>query len=81
MLVFVLIPFMELLLPVALKLFPAMLPSQFEDKLKAEEELKKRLAAKLQVARFLQDTMAEMAREMRVSRHGEVRGYRGTGLL
>lgn len=54
MLVFVLVPFMELLLPVALKLFPNMLPSTFEDKLKKEEELKKRVLAKLEVARFLQ---------------------------
>eukprot|EP00976_Prorocentrum_cordatum_P069266 1179471-Prorocentrum_minimum.AAC.5 len=40
---FVIIPFMELLLPVALKLFPNMLPSTFEDKLKVEEELRKRV--------------------------------------
>lgn len=45
---------MELLLPVALKLFPNMLPSTFEDKLKKEEQLKKRLNAKMEVARFLQ---------------------------
>ena len=36
------------------QLFPNMLPSTFEDKLKKEEELKKRLTAKLEVARFLQ---------------------------
>ena len=52
--VFLVVPFMELLLPVALKLFPNMLPSTFEDKLKKEEQLKKRLTAKLEVARFLQ---------------------------
>jgi hypothetical protein len=33
--VFVIVPFMELLLPVALKLFPNMLPSTFEDKFSA----------------------------------------------
>jgi LETM1 and EF-hand domain-containing protein 1 len=33
--VFVIVPFMELLLPVALKLFPNMLPSTFEDKFAA----------------------------------------------
>ena len=54
MAVFVLVPFMELLLPIALKLFPNMLPSTFEDKLKKEEDLKRRLTAKLEVARFLQ---------------------------
>lgn len=37
-----------------MQLFPNMLPSTFEDKLKKEEELKKRLTAKLEVARFLQ---------------------------
>lgn len=52
--VFLLVPFMELLLPVALKLFPNMLPSTFEDKLKKEEELKKSLNIKLEVAKFLQ---------------------------
>ena len=33
--VFVIVPFMELLLPVVLKLFPNMLPSTFEDKFAA----------------------------------------------
>ena len=33
--VFVIVPFMEFLLPVALKLFPNMLPSTFEDKFAA----------------------------------------------
>ena len=40
---FVLIPFMEFLLPVALKVFPGMLPSTFRNDLKHEEELKKKL--------------------------------------
>ena len=54
MLVFVVVPFMELLLPVALKLFPNMLPSTFEDKLKKEEEMKRRIGARMELARFLQ---------------------------
>jgi LETM1 and EF-hand domain-containing protein 1 len=33
--VFIIVPFMEFLLPVALKLFPNMLPSTFEDKFAA----------------------------------------------
>ncbi|KAK9807532.1 hypothetical protein WJX72_001831 [[Myrmecia] bisecta] len=65
--IFLLVPFMELLLPVALKLFPNMLPSTFEDKLKKEEELKKRVGVKLEVARFLQGTIQEMAKDMRSS--------------
>ena len=32
--IFLVVPFMEVLLPVALKIFPNMLPSTFEDKLK-----------------------------------------------
>jgi len=61
MLVFLVVPFMEFLLPVALRLFPNMLPSTFEDKLKKEEELKKRVGAKLEVARFLQARSLEAA--------------------
>lgn len=34
--VFIVVPFMEFLLPVFLKLFPNMLPSTFQDKLKEE---------------------------------------------
>jgi LETM1 and EF-hand domain-containing protein 1 len=41
-------------LPLLLKLFPNMLPSTFEDKLKKEEEVKKRLVVKMEVAKFLQ---------------------------
>ena len=44
--VFVLIPFMEFLLPVALKIFPNMLPSTFQDELKKEEELKRELKSR-----------------------------------
>eukprot|EP00240_Pyramimonas_obovata_P001874 CAMPEP_0118928740 /NCGR_PEP_ID=MMETSP1169-20130426/5922_1 /TAXON_ID=36882 /ORGANISM="Pyramimonas obovata, Strain CCMP722" /LENGTH=507 /DNA_ID=CAMNT_0006870785 /DNA_START=316 /DNA_END=1836 /DNA_ORIENTATION=- len=62
---FVLIPFMEVLLPVALKLFPNMLPSTFEDKLKVEEELRKRVQAKLEIAMFLQDCVEEKAKKMK----------------
>nr|XP_008115927.1 PREDICTED: LETM1 and EF-hand domain-containing protein 1, mitochondrial isoform X3 [Anolis carolinensis] len=60
-LVFVVVPFMEFLLPVALKLFPGMLPSTFETKSKKEERLKKELRVKLEVAKFLQDTIEEIA--------------------
>ena len=39
--VFIIVPFMEFLLPVALKLFPNMLPSTFQDKMKEEVLLNK----------------------------------------
>ncbi|XP_034271939.1 mitochondrial proton/calcium exchanger protein isoform X3 [Pantherophis guttatus] len=60
-LVFIVVPFMEFLLPVALKLFPNMLPSTFETNSKKEERLKKELRVKLEVAKFLQDTIEEIA--------------------
>ncbi|XP_056592540.1 LETM1 domain-containing protein LETM2, mitochondrial isoform X1 [Triplophysa dalaica] len=60
--VFIIVPFMEFLLPVFLKLFPEMLPSTFETETKKEEKHKKGLAAKLELAKFLQETIAEMAR-------------------
>uniref|UniRef100_A0A8C5LXJ9 Mitochondrial proton/calcium exchanger protein n=1 Tax=Leptobrachium leishanense TaxID=445787 RepID=A0A8C5LXJ9_9ANUR len=60
-LVFIVVPFMEFLLPVVLKLFPNMLPSTFETVSKKEERLKKELRVKLEVAKFLQDTIEEIA--------------------
>ncbi|KAI9319478.1 LETM1-like protein-domain-containing protein [Dichotomocladium elegans] len=57
--VFVVVPFMELLLPVALKLFPNMLPSTYESKSTEEEKKRKLLKVRLEMARFLQETIAE----------------------
>ena len=51
---------MELLLPVALKLFPGMLPSPFTTSSQREEKLKKSVQAKLEYTRFLQKTLDEM---------------------
>ena len=51
---------MELLLPVALKLFPGMLPSTFTTSSQREEKLKKALQAKLEYTRFLQKTLDGM---------------------
>ncbi|CAM9092745.1 unnamed protein product [Laminaria digitata] len=58
---FVLIPFMEFLLPVALRIFPNMLPSTFQDSLKEEEKLKKELRLRMAYAGFLQETVTAMA--------------------
>lgn len=70
--VFIIVPFMEFLLPVFLKLFPNMLPSTFQDKMKEEEALKRRLNARIEYAKFLQDTVKEMAKELKTSRSGEL---------
>lgn len=56
---FVIVPFMELLLPVALRLFPNMLPSTFENKYAAEEKKRKLLKVRLEMASFLQGTLSE----------------------
>lgn len=53
--IFVLIPFMEFALPFALKLFPNMLPSTFQDSLKAEENMKRELKSRLAMAEFFQE--------------------------
>lgn len=71
--VFIIVPFMEFLLPVFLKLFPNMLPSTFQDKMKEQEALKRRLNARIEYARFLQDTVKEMAKEVQNSRSGEIK--------
>eukprot|EP01032_Pedospumella_encystans_P021364 gene21364-24237_t len=66
--VFVIVPFMELLLPFALKLFPNMLPSTFQDSLKAEESMKKELQMRLAVAKFMQESLEQMAEKKKSSK-------------
>jgi hypothetical protein len=51
---FILVPAMELFLPLALKLFPNMIPSQFTDGDAKEAEKRRRLGARLETAKFLQ---------------------------
>ncbi|KAG8512434.1 LETM1 domain-containing protein LETM2, mitochondrial, partial [Galemys pyrenaicus] len=63
--VFIIVPFMEFLLPVFVKLFPEMLPSTFERQSKKEEKQRKKMAAKLELAKFLQETITEMAKRNR----------------
>lgn len=63
--VFVLIPFMEFALPFALKIFPNMLPSTFQDSLKEEEKMKRELQTRISMAGFFQDTLKELAKEQK----------------
>jgi len=70
-LAFVIIPFLELFLPLAIKLFPNMLPSQFEDKLKREEEVRRKLRARLELAKFLQDTVELMVVDLKKNKNAE----------
>lgn len=59
--IILIVPFLEFALPVLLKLFPNMLPSTFEDRLKNEENIKKQLKVKLETAKFLQDMTESLA--------------------
>ncbi|XP_018060230.1 PREDICTED: LETM1 and EF-hand domain-containing protein anon-60Da, mitochondrial isoform X2 [Atta colombica] len=59
--VFIIVPFMEFLLPVAIKLFPGMLPSTFQTAVEKEDKLKQALKVKIEMAKFLQKTLDEMA--------------------
>jgi hypothetical protein len=68
---FLIVPFAELLLPFFIRFFPNMLPSQFEDKLQKEEQLKKEFKAKLEMGKFLQDTVELMALELKKSDQAE----------
>jgi LETM1 and EF-hand domain-containing protein 1 len=52
---FLIIPFMEFALPFALKIFPNMLPSTFQDSLKSEENMKRELKSRIAMAEFFQE--------------------------
>lgn len=58
--VFIIVPFMELLLPVFIKFFPGMLPSTFETAKDRELKARNQLKVKLEMAKFLQKTLDEM---------------------
>jgi len=64
---FLLVPFMEFALPFALRLFPNLLPSTFEEKHQKEEKRKKLLQMRLEVAQVLEHTLEKRASEVRKS--------------
>lgn len=59
--VFIIVPFMEFLLPVFIKFFPGMLPSTFQTATEREDKIKQSLKVKLEMAKFLQQTLDDMA--------------------
>ncbi|KAJ8920446.1 hypothetical protein NQ315_005314 [Exocentrus adspersus] len=59
--VFIIVPFMELLLPVFIKFFPGMLPSTFQTATEKEDKMKQGLKVKIEMAKFLQETLDDMA--------------------
>lgn len=56
---FVIVPFAELLLPVALKLFPNLLPSTYEDAKSKENKATRLRSSRKEVSQFLRQTMRE----------------------
>jgi LETM1 and EF-hand domain-containing protein 1 len=63
--VFIIVPFMEFALPIFIKLFPNMLPSTFQEKSREQEKLRKQLKMRMETAKFLQDTLGELAEKRR----------------
>ncbi|XP_056631899.1 mitochondrial proton/calcium exchanger protein [Diorhabda sublineata] len=59
--VFIIVPFMEFLLPFFIKFFPGMLPSTFQTTSEKEDKIKQRLKVQLEMAKFLQGTLDNMA--------------------
>lgn len=59
--VFIIVPFMEFLLPIAIKIFPGLLPSTFQTAMEKEDKLKQALKIKIEMAKFLQKTLDDMA--------------------
>ncbi|KAL4707601.1 hypothetical protein ACJJTC_001646 [Scirpophaga incertulas] len=69
--VFIAVPFLEFTLPFFIKLFPNMLPSTFESKDQKEAKLKQHLKVKLEMAKFFQETLDQMAPQAS-NRHSEL---------
>jgi LETM1 and EF-hand domain-containing protein 1 len=57
--VFVIVPFAELLLPIALKLFPNMLPSTYEGQKSRDKKAQVLQSTRKEVASFIQNTLKE----------------------
>ncbi|KAG0553544.1 hypothetical protein KC19_12G019100 [Ceratodon purpureus] len=71
--VILIVPFMEFSLPLLLKIFPNMLPSTFANKKQDEENVNIKLVARVQYAKFLKETVQDMAKELKKSPSGELR--------
>ncbi|CAH8505280.1 unnamed protein product [Schistosoma bovis] len=65
--VFIIVPFMEILIPFYVKFFPFMLPSTFKDKSTEANAIQQRLKAKLELTHFLQETLMQTAGALKSS--------------
>lgn len=64
---FLIIPAAEFALPFALRLFPNMLPSQFQSQMQKEENMTRRLKANIELAKYLRDVVENQARAIKSS--------------
>ncbi|OUC45136.1 LETM1-like protein [Trichinella nativa] len=69
-LIFIIVPFMEFALPLVLKFFPGLLPSTFQEEHKEQEKRNKALKVKLDMAKFLQDTLEDLSLERKKNSDG-----------
>lgn len=69
--VFIIVPFMEFLLPVFLKFFPSLLPSTFQTSQDKDKKITSQLKVKIDMAKFLQKTLDEMAFQAKGESHSE----------
>mgnify|MGYP006415274115 CR=1 FL=1 len=60
--VLVIIPFMELLIPVFMRVFPNMLPTPFQSEYNIENNVKRQLKVRMEWAKFMQDMADDMAK-------------------
>uniref|UniRef100_A0A1I7ZY59 Mitochondrial proton/calcium exchanger protein n=1 Tax=Steinernema glaseri TaxID=37863 RepID=A0A1I7ZY59_9BILA len=68
--IFIIVPFMELALPIFIKLFPNMLPSTFQEASKEEEKIRKQVLVRVEMAKFLQSTIEEIALQRKTNKQG-----------
>ncbi|XP_049872715.1 mitochondrial proton/calcium exchanger protein [Pectinophora gossypiella] len=69
--VFIAVPFLEFTLPFFIRMFPNMLPSTFESRDQKDAKLKQHLKVKLEMAKFFQETLDQMAPQAR-NRHSQL---------
>ncbi|KAI3657346.1 hypothetical protein MP638_000824 [Amoeboaphelidium occidentale] len=73
--IFVIVPFMEILLPVALKLFPDMLPSTYTSADREEAKRRQLMATKLEMAKVLRDQIKENAQGSKLEKAEEFSSF------
>ncbi|KAL6501217.1 hypothetical protein OROHE_024864 [Orobanche hederae] len=69
---FIIVPFIEFLLPTLLKFFPNISPSAFQAKMMKQEQARRKLVAKIEYAKFLQATSRVMAKEAQNMQNGDI---------